>query len=108
MIISKLKSISLMMFEHGYQHWKGVFDLGEEGEGKVMLDIDLNNSPSPILPLLILQDLLIVNIVVIRGDEPCSAWAMLANTARLEKLLDDLPKHVANVNGLNKNLCPVK
>jgi hypothetical protein len=67
MIVSKMKSISLMMFEDGYKRLKDVFDLGEVGEGKVMLDIDLNNSPSPILPLLILQDLLTVNIVVIRG-----------------------------------------
>jgi hypothetical protein len=29
---------------------------------------------------------------------------MLAKTARFEKLLDDLPRHVANVNGLNRNL----
>lgn len=67
MTISKLKSISLMMFEDGYKRLKDVFDLGEEGEGKAMLDIDLNNSPSPILPLLILQDLLNVNIIFTRG-----------------------------------------
>ena len=29
---------------------------------------------------------------------------MLARTATFEKLLDDLPRHVANVNGLNRNL----
>jgi hypothetical protein len=33
---------------------------------------------------------------------------MLASTARFEKLLDDLPKHVANVNGLNRNLYQTK
>ena len=30
---------------------------------------------------------------------------MLAKTARLEKLLDDLARHVANAKGLNRNLC---
>lgn len=29
---------------------------------------------------------------------------MLAKTARFEKLLDDFPRHVANVSGLNRNL----
>lgn len=68
-----------------------------------MQDTDLNNSPSRFLPLLIHQSLLLsaafTNIVA-----PCSACTMLASTARFEKLLDDLPKHVARVNGLNKNL----
>ena len=51
-----------MMFEDVYKRLEYVSDLGEVGEGKLMLDTDSNNSPSLILPLLILQDLLNVNI----------------------------------------------
>jgi hypothetical protein len=35
---------------------------------------------------------------------PCVACEILANIARLEKLLDDRPRQVAKVSGLNRNL----
>ena len=80
-----------------------VFDRGVLGEGATMQDINSNNSPSPIPPLLTPQNLHPLTPLP-RKVIPCSACAMLANTARFEKLLDDLPKHVASVNGLNRNL----
>lgn len=79
-----------------------VFDRGVLGEGVTMQDINSNKSPSPIPPSLTPRNL--HHYPPFRKVIPCSACAMLASTARFEKLLDDLPKHVANVNGLNINL----